>query len=204
MKIKNKSWFTLVEMLIVIVIIGILAWALIPRLSSARWRANDTARKADLHQIAATLVAYQIDHGKFPNDESAPTVRLISDGLNEAGMSSVPDDPINTRVFEALTDGIEEIACYTMDDTNDGWSYQYRTISKNGIAKAGFALSAGVETAWWANRVHVDDTDDCIWYSTNESEIMLCKDINQWDTPEVWPNCIYEAGEDQLRYIYTQ
>ena len=53
-------------MLIVIVIIGILTAALIPRLSSARGRANDVARKADLAQVAAALVAYQIDHGSFP------------------------------------------------------------------------------------------------------------------------------------------
>ena len=53
-------------MLIVIVIIGILAAALIPRLSSARGRANDVARKADLSQIASALVVYQIDKGNFP------------------------------------------------------------------------------------------------------------------------------------------
>lgn len=58
-------------MLIVIVIIGILAAALIPRLSSARGRANDVARKADLAQVAAALVAYQIDHGRFPTCPSA-------------------------------------------------------------------------------------------------------------------------------------
>lgn len=53
-------------MLIVIVIIGILAAALIPRLSSARGRANDVARKADLAQVAAALVSYQIDKGTYP------------------------------------------------------------------------------------------------------------------------------------------
>lgn len=53
-------------MLIVIVIIGILAASLIPRLSSARGRANDVARKADLSQVAAALVSYQIDNGGFP------------------------------------------------------------------------------------------------------------------------------------------
>ena len=58
--------FTLVEMLIVIVIIGILAAALIPKLTSARGRANDVARKADLQQIATALISYQIDNGSFP------------------------------------------------------------------------------------------------------------------------------------------
>ena len=58
---NKKRAFTLIEMLIVIVIIGILAAALIPRLSNARGRANDTARKADLQQLATTMSAYTID-----------------------------------------------------------------------------------------------------------------------------------------------
>lgn len=46
-----KKTFTLIEMLIVIVIIGILAAALVPRLQSVQSRARDTKRKADLHAI---------------------------------------------------------------------------------------------------------------------------------------------------------
>ena len=89
-KKNKKRAFTLIEMLIVIVIIGILAAALIPRLSSARGRANDVARKADLAQVAAALVAYQIDHGKFPlcpddNNKGCP-LDDISGDLISAGM----------------------------------------------------------------------------------------------------------------------
>ena len=54
-------------MLIVIVIIGILAAALIPRLMSARDRADDTARKADLSQLGTALISYQVDNGVFPS-----------------------------------------------------------------------------------------------------------------------------------------
>jgi type II secretory pathway pseudopilin PulG len=54
-------------MLIVIVIIGVLASALIPRLGSARGKANDVARKADLQQIATAIISYQIDKNMFPS-----------------------------------------------------------------------------------------------------------------------------------------
>ncbi|MEI7477589.1 MAG: prepilin-type N-terminal cleavage/methylation domain-containing protein [bacterium] len=61
MKSKQKS-FTLIEMLIVVVIIGILAAALIPRLQSVQARARDTKRKADLHQIGTALAIYKEDN----------------------------------------------------------------------------------------------------------------------------------------------
>ncbi|MBU0626585.1 hypothetical protein KKH82_04065 [Patescibacteria group bacterium] len=43
-----------------------MAAALIPRLMTARGRANDTARKADIHQASTAIIAYQVDSGKFP------------------------------------------------------------------------------------------------------------------------------------------
>ena len=62
----KKRWFTLIEMLIVIVIIGILAWALIPRIGTARDKANDTAREANVRSLATAMVSYGLDHGGYP------------------------------------------------------------------------------------------------------------------------------------------
>ena len=53
-------------MLIVIVIIGILAAALIPRLTGIQGRARDTARKADLNQISTSLSTYNLDNNNYP------------------------------------------------------------------------------------------------------------------------------------------
>jgi hypothetical protein len=40
---------------------------LIPRLGSARGKANDVARKADLQQVATAIISRQIDTNKFPS-----------------------------------------------------------------------------------------------------------------------------------------
>ena len=54
----NTKAFTLIELLIVIVIIGILAVALIPRLTGSQATARDTAKKATLQQVATIISAY--------------------------------------------------------------------------------------------------------------------------------------------------
>ena len=59
----TKKAFTLIEMLIVIVIIGILAAALVPRLVSVQGRARDTKRKTDLRTIYNANEIYALDRG---------------------------------------------------------------------------------------------------------------------------------------------
>ncbi len=190
---KNKKGFTLIEMLIVIVIIGILAAALIPRLSSARGRANDVARKADLAQVASAIVSYQIDNGKFLDCTTWCTLSALSTGLISAWMNSIPADPNSTRKFT----GIESL-------TITGGQYGYITIVKWWIDNNGFVLMAGAETEWWSNRVS-SWTIGQITNSTNYSDINLCKTFDSTcpvaEADADW-KCCYDKNWDQLRYIY--
>lgn len=88
------SGFTLIEMVIVIVIIGILATALLPRLQGMQERAEDTARKADLSQIGTAMAVYRADYGRYPTDAAS-----LSGGYAELApyMTTVPTDPDDVR-----------------------------------------------------------------------------------------------------------
>jgi len=66
MKNLTKKGFTLVELLVVISIIGLLSTIAIVSLGSARQKARDTKRIADMKQVSTALEQYYADKGGYP------------------------------------------------------------------------------------------------------------------------------------------
>lgn len=64
---KEKSGFTIVELLIVVVVIGILAAITIVAFSGIQNRARDTRRIDDASTIRKALELYRIDNGTYPS-----------------------------------------------------------------------------------------------------------------------------------------
>lgn len=64
--LQKEDGFTLLELLIVIVIIGILAVLIIPNLVSGPQRARDAQRKSDLRNIKTSLETYYNDNNSYP------------------------------------------------------------------------------------------------------------------------------------------
>lgn len=105
----NKKGFTLIEILVVIVIIGILAGFSLTAFSSSRKTARDARRKADLEQIRAALEIYRADNGQYPplnggtwcTQISNSTYPQVKNALEGGGyISSVPQDPIYAGTYK--------------------------------------------------------------------------------------------------------
>lgn len=89
--IRNKlnRGFTIVELLIVIVVIGILATLVVTTYSGIQQKTRDTARKTDIAAIYGQVEAYQTENGRYPtlgnlNDAAFRTANLK--GLDPAAL----------------------------------------------------------------------------------------------------------------------
>lgn len=65
-KNKQQTGFTIVELLIVIVVIGILAAITIVAYNGIQTKSRTTAVTADLRSIEKAMLLYRADYGKLP------------------------------------------------------------------------------------------------------------------------------------------
>ena len=90
--LKNQKGFTLIELLVVIAIIGILATLVLLQLGTARSRARDAKRIADVSQLRAALELYYEDHnGVYPGD-------FYTSKLLATYLTNIPVDPLNSSL----------------------------------------------------------------------------------------------------------
>src|SRR5882757_3970226 len=63
---SNRSGFTIVELLIVIVVIGILAGLVITTFTGIQQKARNTERQTDIKAIHGQVEAYYAQNGRYP------------------------------------------------------------------------------------------------------------------------------------------
>jgi general secretion pathway protein G len=69
MKGKRRSGFTLVEILVVVVILGLLATLVIPRVVGRGEEAKRTATLVQIRSLEQALDLYKLDNGFYPTTE---------------------------------------------------------------------------------------------------------------------------------------
>jgi general secretion pathway protein G len=97
--LKKNRGFTLVELLIVMVIIGMLAALVFPRLIPKVGKGKQSAAKAQIELLGQALDQFRLDTGRYPNTSEGLTVLSANPGIpNWDGpylKKAVPNDPWN-------------------------------------------------------------------------------------------------------------
>lgn len=147
-EIRNSiRGFTLIELMIVIVIIGILATLLVPRIMDRPEEARRIKAKTDIKTIESALKLYKIDNGSYPTTEQGlealikkPETSPLPRKWKEGGyldVASVPKDPWGNPYYytSPTADGKDfEIISYGSDGEQGGTS-KNADISNRDIEK---------------------------------------------------------------------
>jgi prepilin-type N-terminal cleavage/methylation domain-containing protein len=129
----KKKGFTLIELLVVVAIIGLLATMSIVALNSARARARDAKRVADIKQIQTALELYYNDKGVYP-DTITFGGTLASSSI--VYMNNVPTAP--TPADGTCSTG----NTYAYAQTTDSYTLKYCVGAPTGGIPAGSVQTA--------------------------------------------------------------
>lgn len=121
MRSNRQSGFTLVEILIVVVILGILAAIVVPQFTNASNEAIKGALQTQLQTINSQVELFRVrNQGAYP-DFSVATDGGWTDLLNNEYLKEVP---LNGYTGEsAITDGAAADAAAEDRDSTNGWMF---------------------------------------------------------------------------------
>jgi general secretion pathway protein G len=99
--IFNRSGFTLIEIMVVIIILGILVGLIVPRFMEKPEKARIVKAQMQIESISAALKEYKLDSGDYPTTEQGlealvekPSIGKIPRKYPEKGyLAKIPKDP---------------------------------------------------------------------------------------------------------------
>src|SRR3989338_191037 len=151
-----RQGFTLIELMIVIVILGVLMGTILPRLTGAQARARDTGRISDLNNIAQALEGFYNDNGFYPNTTGGAIACLNATPPANTPARTAGQPMTGDQISVALGAYLKGNAVPkppSGSQVTGGCTgqYVYRPLQKSGIANNSYMLATDMETFNLAN-----------------------------------------------------
>jgi len=124
--LKDKRGFTLVELLVVMVIIGLLAALVGPRLFPKLGKGKQAAAKAQIELLGQALDQFRLDVGRYPTTQEGLNALMINPGIERWEgpylKKALPLDPWNRPyIYQSPgTHGEYDIFSYGRDGSPGG------------------------------------------------------------------------------------
>ena len=127
MRIEDRRGFTLVEMLVVLVIVGLLLALVGPKVFSKLGKGKQTAAKAQIELLGQTLDHFRLDVGRYPTTQEGLAALMTNPGIPNwdgpyINKKDVPNDPWGKPYMYQCpgTHGEYDLSSYGMDGTPGG------------------------------------------------------------------------------------
>ena len=135
---NRKSGFTLVEILIVVIILGILAAIVIPQFTNASQDARESALLSQLQTLRSQIELYKLQHmDKLP--DLVTNWNPLTTKTDSSGAASVAPDAFGPYMPSAQTNPINTLSNVTNGDTalaaaaaDCGFIYDYNAAAGTG------------------------------------------------------------------------
>lgn len=146
---KDKSGFTLVELMVVIVIIAILAAIAVVSYNSIQQRSRDSVRSTKLYAIASALEDYYQDNGEYPGCPAmtADGSVVIKNTLTNLGTSDALVTPLAAA---GTTNSITCASLSSVPTSTDAFVYTGDTSTD---------CSSGAACLSWTLQIRTEDSD---------------------------------------------
>ena len=131
---RNRRGFTFIELMVVIIILGILAMWVAPKIMSRPGEAKQVKARMDIQNLETALKLYKLDNGNYPSTEQGlqalvekPESGIIPKKWKDGGYlekGKVPSDPWGND-FVYLSPGLKsdfDIISYGADGVPGGES----------------------------------------------------------------------------------
>jgi general secretion pathway protein G len=136
---KQQEGFTLIEIMVVILILGLLATLVVQSLRGATDKAKRTKAMADIAELKTALDRYYIDVGSYPSSDQGLNALVappsqggtqVSTGSEDGYIRRIPNDPWgNPYVYQS-----------------DGTNYTLKSLGADG-AEGGSGKNADIDAS---------------------------------------------------------